>query len=143
MNTHNVGELNFGFNNRKNSVGICRFRNKVPFAIEISNVFAPYLSDEEIKDTILHEIAHALAGREANHDHKWKAIAKSIGANPSRTAETIPQEITQKALRRVSKYRATCKECDTIIYFQRMTKNWEYDRYRCPKCYSRFNITYN
>jgi len=41
-------------------------------------------SEEEVKNTILHEIAHALAGRGHNHDNYWKSICISIGAKPER-----------------------------------------------------------
>ena len=36
----------------------------------------------EIRDTVLHEIAHALVGPEARHGPEWKAIAKRLGATP-------------------------------------------------------------
>ena len=41
----------------------------------------------EVRDTILHEIAHALAGAKARHGPAWKAIAKRLGATPKARAE--------------------------------------------------------
>ena len=39
-------------------------------------------NEEEIRDTVLHEIAHAIAGPEAGHGPLWKATARRIGATP-------------------------------------------------------------
>ena len=38
----------------------------------------------EIRDTVLHEIAHALAGPKHHHDSHWKEIAKRIGCTAER-----------------------------------------------------------
>ena len=48
-------------------------------------------SDESIQDTVLHEIAHALAAPEAGHGPLWKTVARRIGAAPMAKAhETDP-----------------------------------------------------
>ena len=39
-------------------------------------------SEEQLLDTVLHEIAHAIAGHEAGHGLLWKATARRIGATP-------------------------------------------------------------
>jgi predicted SprT family Zn-dependent metalloprotease len=44
------------------------------------------LPEDEIRDVILHEIAHALAGHKAGHGPVWKAAARKVGAKPSRCA---------------------------------------------------------
>ena len=44
-------------------------------------------SKEEIVDTILHEIAHAIVGSKHGHDAVWKAVARRIGL-PQRPAYT-------------------------------------------------------
>lgn len=143
MRKNNVEHLSFGYNRRKNALGICRFRLGKPYAIELSEAWIKHLREEDIRDTILHEIAHALAGSDAGHGPRWKNIAAAIGANPKRTAEDVPYEIAQRVRRSVSNYRATCQGCDNVIYFSRMTKNWRDDRYICSKCKSRFVVSYN
>jgi len=40
----------------------------------------------EVRDAILHEIAHALAPRKAGHGAQWKGYAKAIGCRPHRCA---------------------------------------------------------
>ena len=59
--------------------GVCDHRRK---RITISRHLAAINSDEETLDTVLHEVAHALAGPKAKHDLQWRAIAARIGANP-------------------------------------------------------------
>jgi hypothetical protein len=54
--------------------------------ITLSRHLATINSDEETLDTVLHEIAHALAwvehGEDCGHDERWKAIARRLGARP-------------------------------------------------------------
>ena len=50
--------------------------------IRISRTHALEGSEEQIRDTVLHEIAHAIAGREAGHGLLWKVTARRIGATP-------------------------------------------------------------
>lgn len=58
--------------------------------IDIKFVFnnkylASYEKNEEcIKDTVLHEIAHAIAGGKHHHDNVWVACCNKIGCEPSR-----------------------------------------------------------
>jgi predicted SprT family Zn-dependent metalloprotease len=41
--------------------------------------FAVFANDAKFKNTVLHEIAHAIAGPEAGHGSQWKRIAHQIG----------------------------------------------------------------
>lgn len=49
---------------------------------------SPYLTDlnerSEVKDVILHEIAHALTQKSRGHGKQWKAKCIEIGARPER-----------------------------------------------------------
>jgi hypothetical protein len=46
-----------------------------------------HLPYEEIRDTLLHEIAHAIAGHKAGHGAEWKAVCRRIGAKPNPKAD--------------------------------------------------------
>jgi predicted SprT family Zn-dependent metalloprotease len=74
---------------------------------------------EEIKDVILHEIAHGLAGIAAGHGRLWKHYAMAIGAAPNRcsSSESFKQVVAQNA-----KYVATCPQCGQKYYRGRMTR---------------------
>jgi len=80
----------FNYNHAKRIIGLCHHTEK---KIELSKWYALGLSKKEIKDTILHEIAHALCppsqekkgnGRrvEPPHGEQWKAMCRKIGATP-------------------------------------------------------------
>jgi predicted SprT family Zn-dependent metalloprotease len=42
----------------------------------------------EVRDTILHEIAHVLVGPGHGHGAAWQAVAKSVGAKPQENGDT-------------------------------------------------------
>ncbi|MGJ8725880.1 MAG: SprT family zinc-dependent metalloprotease [Roseibacillus sp.] len=71
--------------NAERRFGICRPAKR---EISLSRPLAALNPEEEVLDTILHEIAHALAGIETGqncgHDERWKAICRRIGARPDR-----------------------------------------------------------
>ena len=39
-------------------------------------------NEEDIKDTVLHEIAHAIVGCNHHHDYVWRACCNKIGCKP-------------------------------------------------------------
>lgn len=54
--------------------------------IELSDKVMREWDEAEVIDTILHEIAHAMTGKEqGHHGEKWKAKCREIGAKPERT----------------------------------------------------------
>lgn len=69
----------------KKRFGVCRIRLR---EISLSRPLVHLNSEEEVRDTILHEIAHALAWiryrENCGHDARWKAICVEIGARPER-----------------------------------------------------------
>ena len=54
---------------------------------DLGRVQARFEIGGEVKDTILHEIAHALAVARAGHGPAWKTVARRIGATPKAHAE--------------------------------------------------------
>ncbi|MEE9367596.1 MAG: SprT-like domain-containing protein [Pontiella sp.] len=79
---HGLKKWRFKFDHSTRRAGCCNYRDKM---ISIAFELARSGSDEDIRDTILHEIAHALAGRKHNHDAVWKAKAHEIGCTGERT----------------------------------------------------------
>ena len=61
--------------------GLCRHREK---QITLSVTYCQKASKEEIVDTILHEIAHAIVGPKHGHGATWKAAARQIGCTAER-----------------------------------------------------------
>lgn len=69
----------FKWDNAKRRAGQC---NETQRVISISRPITELWGAERMRDTILHEIAHAIAGARHRHDRVWQAIAASIGARP-------------------------------------------------------------
>lgn len=79
MEEHGLGDWTLAFVEAKRRLGDCHFGDRV---IRISRAHALQGSEDQIRDTVLHEIAHAIAGPEAGHGPLWKATARRIGATP-------------------------------------------------------------
>ncbi|WP_432499041.1 SprT-like domain-containing protein [Kineococcus auxinigenes] len=62
--------------------GVCREDRR---EIGLSAPLVRLHSAEEVRDTVLHEIAHALVGARHGHDAVWRATARSIGCTGTRT----------------------------------------------------------
>jgi len=110
----------FGFNRRKRSLGLCRYTEQ---RIELSAHFVAAHDEPAIRDVILHEIAHALAGHEAAHGPLWRAIAESIGARPERCGE---------AQMPAGRWQAVCPACRQ--HYDRIRRPRRRSKYICPKC---------
>ena len=79
MDEHGLGDWTFAFLEAERRLGDCHYQERV---IRVGRTHALDAGEAEIRDTILHEIAHALAGPEAKHGPLWKATARRIGATP-------------------------------------------------------------
>lgn len=92
MTAHGVGSLAFEFDRGKRRIGATHFvrigNTVLPKKITISRHFAEILSDDEIRETMLHEIAHALAGHAAGHGPRWQAEARKLGIKGDRCKAT-------------------------------------------------------
>ena len=77
------------------------------------------LTDEGWKDTLLHEIAHAMLQymlRCDDHGPNWKAAARELGASPKATGS---DEGFLKHVKSKMKPVAECKKCGYILHRQR------------------------
>ena len=81
MAEHNLHDWTFVWSNAKRVMGSCNYSKKV---IKLSAVASPLRDIKEVKNTILHEIAHALVGIGHNHDYVWTMKALEIGCNGDR-----------------------------------------------------------
>lgn len=80
----------FKWDNAKRRAGLCNYRDKT---ISISSYHAQVHSIDETLQVVLHEIAHALCGKDAGHGKVWLATAKSIGYRAERfTGKEIASE---------------------------------------------------
>ena len=81
MREHGLAGWRFELDRAKQRAGVCRHRERV---IGLSGPITRLHDEPEVRDTILHEIAHALAGPRAGHGPAWAAVARSIGCSAQR-----------------------------------------------------------
>lgn len=117
----------FYFNNNKRTLGLCiyPFKGK-PGRIELSIYYAANNPIELVRDTILHEIAHALTGPGHGHNDVWKAACVSIGARPVRCKDAGEVELP------AGNYTALCPTCKTMYHRQCRPKQME--GWWCRRC---------
>lgn len=95
MDRHGLADWSFRFNDAEKKLGVCRYREK---RILISRRHAVDGARDQVTDTILHEIAHALAGPRAAHGPDWKTIARQLGATPKSCAPETEQTRDQREI---------------------------------------------
>ncbi|MCI3924964.1 SprT-like domain-containing protein [Paenibacillus sp. TRM 82003] len=62
--------------------GVCREdRRQIGLSAPLTLLHSP----AEVRDTVLHEVAHALVGTRHGHDAVWRAAARRIGCSGTRT----------------------------------------------------------
>jgi predicted SprT family Zn-dependent metalloprotease len=120
----------FGWNNRTSSLGLCVYRKK---QVQVSSIWASKLTDDEVMDTVLHEVAHAVAFTvHGCHDHGpvWKKVCMELGCTPKATART---SIPMSELGIQTKWQVLCNDCKTVSLYQRKPKR-DIKHYACMVC---------
>ena len=109
--------------NAKNRHGVCRYDRYSGFIknIGLSRHYINLNEESKVRNTILHEIAHALTIGHG-HDRVWKRKAIEIGCTGERCTD---------AKRSPGRYQATC-QCGEEFHIHRKTKH--FNHYRCSKC---------
>jgi predicted SprT family Zn-dependent metalloprotease len=119
LDAHGLGAWQVEFDAAKRRAGVCHFGQR---RIGLSAPLTRLHEEEQVRDTILHEIAHALAGPRHGHDAHWRAIARRIGCSGERCVPadaprvpapwlgTCPSGHTVERHRRPERV-ATCMEC--------------------------------
>ena len=85
LREHGLAGWRVELDGAKRRAGVCRFAERV---IGISAPLARVHSEDEVRDTVLHEIAHALVGPEHGHDAVWRAAAVRLGSSGRRCVAT-------------------------------------------------------
>jgi predicted SprT family Zn-dependent metalloprotease len=81
MARHGLEGWRLVFDSAKTRAGVCRPGRR---EIGLSRPLTLLHPIEEVTDTVLHEIAHALVGPEHGHDAVWRAAALRIGCSAER-----------------------------------------------------------
>ncbi|MGK5682691.1 SprT-like domain-containing protein [Actinoplanes sp. URMC 104] len=125
MQRHGLAGWQLVFDNARTRAGVCRFDRR---EIGLSRVLTGLYSAEQVTDTVLHEIAHALTGPGHGHDRVWRATARRIGCSGLRC---VPAD----APKAEGAWVGTCPAG------HRMTAHRRPVRVRsCPSCSTRFDV---
>jgi predicted SprT family Zn-dependent metalloprotease len=108
---HGLPDWSLGFNRGKRAMGWCLYGSRT---IELSVHFVERNSAEVIRDTLLHEIAHALVGEGHGHDVVWKRKCLEIGARPER----LSYEVNMPD----GRWQARCGQCGLLHHRHRRPK---------------------
>jgi len=117
MAHYGLDSWSFTFDNAVRRFGACNYTYR---RISLSRSLVQLNSPEVVGQTVLHEIAHAIAGPSHNHDHIWLATARSLGYTGGRTYE-------RTVIRPQGKYEA---ECDCPLGIHSMNRRPRL-QYRC------------
>jgi predicted SprT family Zn-dependent metalloprotease len=128
---HRLQHWSFQFDHATKRAGCCTYSDRV---ISLAYSYAQCAPNQEIADTILHEIAHALVGKTHGHDAVWRAKALAIGCSGQRCHDvqfTPPRYIVRcehgcwvtTAERR--KQQAMCSRCHgRVLYATYTEERW-------------------
>jgi len=98
---HGLVGWSFRVDSAKTRRGCCDYRKRT---ISVSRHLLP-LDEAGIRNTLLHEIAHALVGPRHNHDDVWRAKARSIGCTGDRCGASMGVE---------PRFTAECGRCRRV-----------------------------
>lgn len=134
MDYHGLEHVPLQWHRKTREFGTCQHKRANMWspwectAIMLSSGLVRHNSPEQVRDTVLHEIAHAKAGPQAGHGVMWKMQARMIGCDPSpccgKGVTMIP-----------GKYTASCP-CGTPHEFYRLPTRGKI----CRNCRSRLEI---
>lgn len=102
----------FEFDHAKRRFGRCSHGRKL---ISLSRTLVELNGIERVKNTILHELAHALVGPRNGHNEIWRAKALEIGCDGERCYSADDVEIPSM------RYQAKCGGCGVVHQKSRMT----------------------
>ncbi len=127
---HDLRGWTFGLASTRRQLGVCKYRTK---RIEIAEYYARNSPPEMVLDTLMHEIAHAIAGPAAKHGPAWKAVAVRLGAVP------LSFKRSSQVVVKPGDWRAICPACGKTFDLYRRPKSLT--GYRC-KCSARSPLTF-
>lgn len=89
MAEHGLEGWALRFDRARRRAGLCRYDRR---EISLSGPLTALYDEADVREVVLHEIAHALVGARHGHDALWRATARRIGASGRRLVrEDSPQ----------------------------------------------------
>ncbi|MDQ3459375.1 MAG: SprT-like domain-containing protein [Deinococcota bacterium] len=111
MLEHGLTDWTFRFDRARRRFGLCDYGNRT---ISLSKHLTELNDAAQVRDTLLHEIAHALSPG-AGHGPRWRELCSRLGAKPVRL-------FADEVARPVSKYLLICPRCRQTLPRERRTR---------------------
>lgn len=121
---YNLKGWKMGYDSASRRAGACHGSKKL---ITLSKHFVLHNTAEEIKNTIVHEIAHAIDNEDrgySNHDGRWKAIAIALGDDGARCYDS------EKVVMPEGKHLYACISCSKEVRYHKRKSN----KFSCIDC---------
>ena len=115
MKEHELTQWSFAFDHARRRFGCCNYTHR---RITLSRPLTLLNTTDAVRDTLLHEIAHALAPG-AGHGATWRATCRRIGANPVRCYD---DKTVVSPPRRAGRYAMSCPRCGWTVARHRRTR---------------------
>ena len=122
---HKLKNWTFRYDHARRRFGSCNFSKK---EITLSKILTELNSPPAVRQTLIHEIAHALAGPRAAHGEKWKTIVLKLGGEPARCYSHTEIQLPP------AKYTARCPHCEKKFPALRRKQ-----KVACRSCCKEFN----
>jgi predicted SprT family Zn-dependent metalloprotease len=90
MAEHGLRGWTFRFDRARRRAGLCRYDRR---EISVSGPLAALYGEADVREVVLHEIAHALVGPRHAHDDVWRAAARRLGASGRRVVRESSPEV--------------------------------------------------
>lgn len=101
LDEHGLSDWTVRWDRAKRRAGCCvHARRELSFSATLARMYPP----DTMRDVVLHEVAHALAGPRHQHDEHWRTIARELGARPQ---ALLPADLPRPAAAWVG----TCPSC--------------------------------
>lgn len=113
MNEHGLGHWSFQFDRSVRRFGVCNFGTQT---IGLSQRLATLNEEARVRNTILHEIAHALVGPGHHHDAVWRRKALAIGCDGRTCVDSRTVALPE------APWVGTCPACGKTTERHRLTK---------------------
>ena len=110
MDKHELTHWRFEFDKATRRFGATHYGLRM---ITLSKALVQLNDEAQVKDTILHEIAHAICGHANGHNEVWRQTARVIGCNGSRTYNSNEVVTPPKP------FKGTCPNCSRVIEARR------------------------
>jgi len=123
MQRHGVGDWGFRFDHARRRLGCCHYGSRT---LSLSRPLTLLNPEAVVRDTILHEIAHALTPG-AGHGAAWRVRAAALGARPRACADAADVAMPP------APYALVCGHCGARLARYRRPRR----RYVCRPCWQR------